>query len=352
MKSSSSIPPPRWTREELLAGQQKATVLFRKERLEEPLEDYLDAFEEYQGKVEELLEVTVDLTTLEENALAILKDTKLQEAFRYLAGPPISFDDLKTLTDAPSLSPKQLQSDPSLVRRVVKTVRQVLDRRRFPWVSEGREPSEGEKHAAVLASAALLAASRVATSRRNLGKTAQEELVKTALRAKGIQEVDPRPITKLAEAPQPGEFCGECMFGTRKADIVVGLLDGRSMPIECKVSNSQTNSIKRLNNDAAAKAERWMEEHGKLHVVPTAVLSGVYNLRHLEAAQEHGLTLFWAHDLDQLMSWIKSTWPPADDVGEGGVAERRAGGERARAAGPGGRRASGSGVRARRTKGR
>lgn len=323
MKPAPSAPPPRWTREELDAGRQKATELFRKERLEEPLEDYLDAFEEYAGKVEELLEVTVDLTTLEENALAILKNRRLREAFRYLAGPPISLDDLQTLTDAASLSAKQLQRDPGLVLRVVETVRQVLDQRRFPWVSEGRKPSEAEKHAAVLASAALLATSRVETSRRNLGKTAQEQMVKAALKAKGFLEVERRPIKKPTDAPQPGEFCGESMFGTRKADIVVGLLDGRVMPIECKVSNSETNSIKRLNNDAAVKAEIWRDEFGKLPVVPTAVLSGVYNLRHLETAQERGLTLFWAHDLDQLMNWIQSTWPPPGDVGEGGVAEKR-----------------------------
>ena len=97
------------------------------------------------------------------------------------------------------------------------------------------------------------------------------------------------------------------MLGTRKADFVVRLWDKRIMAIECKVSNSATNSVKRLNNDAAAKAEVWRAEFGNRQVVPTAVLSGVYKLRNLQSAQERGLTLFWAHNLDVLLDWIEDT---------------------------------------------
>ena len=79
------------------------------------------------------------------------------------------------------------------------------------------------------------------------------------------------------------------------------------MAIECKVSNSFTNSVKRLNNDAAAKAVAWISQFGTLGVVPVAVISGVYKLGNLIDAQNSGLTLFWAHDLDQLLDWIKAT---------------------------------------------
>lgn len=318
------VVPPLWTREELEASRVQAIEIFRRQRMEEPLEEYLEAFDECQGKVEELLETTVDLVALEQHALAILSDRKLLEAFRYLAGPFISLDDLKTLSEAGSLSRKALEADEALVSRVVETVRVVLDRRRFPWVMEEREPTEAERHAAVLASAALMATQRVATARRNLGKTVQERLVKDALLGtRTFLEVGPRKIKTLSEAPAPGEFCRECMFGSRKADLVVGLLDGRILPIECKVSNSATNSIKRLNNDAAVKAEVWREEFGKRQVIPSAVLSGVYDLQHLETAQERGLTVFWAHDLPRMLAWIDSTWTPPDEVGDAGVSERR-----------------------------
>jgi hypothetical protein len=79
------------------------------------------------------------------------------------------------------------------------------------------------------------------------------------------------------------------------------------MPIECKVSNSAVNSVKRLNREAAGKAESWIGDFGKRQVVPAAVLSGVYKLRNLVDAQERGLHLFWAHDLRALTEWIEST---------------------------------------------
>jgi hypothetical protein len=36
---------------------------------------------------------------------------------------------------------------------------------------------------------------------------------------------------------------------------VTGLWDGRKMPLESKVNHSETNSIKRLSNDAAVESQ-------------------------------------------------------------------------------------------------
>ncbi len=97
------------------------------------------------------------------------------------------------------------------------------------------------------------------------------------------------------------------MLGERKADFIVGLWDYRIMAIECKVSNSSTNSVKRLNNDAAVKAEIWYRHFGTKQIVPTAMLSGVYKIHNLMNAQNAGLTLFWAHALSELTEWIEAT---------------------------------------------
>lgn len=301
------IDPPIWTDDQLESARSKAIAAFSKERLEEPLEDYLEAFDEYQGHIEVVLETTVDLTELDTTALDVLGDPRLLEAFRYLAGPPISEDDLKVLADASSLARSTLEGKPELVQRLIGVVRQVLDRRRFAWVVERREPTEAERNAAILASAALMAASRTQTRRRTLGKDQQEEMVKAALRQLGFTEVPSRPIRTISHAPAPGHFCGESVLGTRKGDIIVRLWDDRVMPIECKVSNSSTNSVKRLNNDAAVKATSWKTDFGLRQVVPSAVLSGVYKLHNLREAQERGLTLFWAHDLAPLTEWITRT---------------------------------------------
>ncbi len=185
------LPTTVWSHDQLEADRLHAVEWFRRERLEEPLEEYLETFDEVQGTMEHLLESTVDLSLLEDQALEILQDRALREGFRYLAGPPISLDDLKTLVNSNSLSSRTLRLNPDLVRRLVDTIRAGLDRRRFPWVSEGREPTPDEREAAVVASAALIATQRVATSRRNLGKQAQEEHVREVLIASGLVEVPP-----------------------------------------------------------------------------------------------------------------------------------------------------------------
>ncbi len=301
------IDPPRWTADEFKRDIAEATELFRRERLEEPLEDYLEAFDLYQGNVEDLFEATVDLTTLDKSALEILTNADLLNAFRYLAGPPISQDDLKTVAEADSLVAKRLRQDTDAVQSIIQVIRVGLDRRRFPWVGEGREPNEAEKNAAILASAALMATQRVGTKRRSLGKKVLEGLTEGALTGVGFIKVPSRRVQTLADAPEAGHFCGESYLGNRKADFIVRLWDQRVMPIECKASNSATNSVKRLNNDAAAKAEAWRTDFGVRQVVPTAVLSGVYKSHNLEDAQSRGLTLFWGHNLKALTDWIEDT---------------------------------------------
>ena len=97
------------------------------------------------------------------------------------------------------------------------------------------------------------------------------------------------------------------MVGSRKADVPVRLFDGRLMPVECKVSNSALNSVKRINNDAAVKAKTWKFELGVNQVVPVAMLSGVFKVSNLMQAQGDGLTLFWAHKLDSLGEFINAT---------------------------------------------
>lgn len=300
------IVAPAHTSAELDTAREVAIEAFRKERLEEPLEDYLEAFDTYLGTTEELLETTVDLTDLQSQAVEILSSEESLRALRYLAGPPISLDDLKTLASVGSLTKSSLKANPEAVKALIEIVQLALDRRRFPWVTEEREPSEAERRAAVLASAALMATARVGTKRRSASKEEQEAAVEAALIAIGWLKVETRTIKTLADAPQPGEFCRESMLGSRKADFVVRLHDGRILAIECKVSNSSTNSVKRLNNDAAKKAVEWFKQFGTTGVVPAAVLGGVYKLHNLESAQAEGLTLFWAHDLLVLTKWIQA----------------------------------------------
>lgn len=301
------ISPPRWDAEVLQAEAKAAVKLFRKERLLEPLEKWKKAVDENQALFRQLFRVygLQNPSQLSPDLLAEIFKVNLGDALRYLVGPPISRDDLKVLAES-SLAPRVLAKRPEEAKRIIEIISQALDSRRFPWVKEKRAPRKDEEAAAILASAVLLTAQRVSTDRRSEGKAAQEAAVQKHLKDMGFKLEKPRTISTLTDAPAPGRFCGESLVGSRKADIAVRLFDGRLMPIECKVSNSSTNSVKRLNNDAAVKAAIWHREFGTKQVVPAAVLSGVFKVLNLEQAQEGGLTIFWAHKLDQLESFILS----------------------------------------------
>ncbi|MGH2936663.1 MAG: XamI family restriction endonuclease [Solirubrobacterales bacterium] len=273
------------------------------------MEQYGENFSDYKADVDELLEATVDLTQMSPPDPRVLESKSLILALRYLAGPPISEDDLKVLAEEASLAPSKLKGDPEMAQRVVDAILLAIDRGRFPWVREEREPEPAEREAASLASATLMATQRLGTLRRNEGKTLQEDAVADALVEIEFSEVPARKVSTIGQAPDEGEFCRESEFGSRKADFLVGLWDGRTMAIECKVSNSATNSIKRLNNDTAVKATTWLKEFGTNQVVPAGVITGVFKLNKLKQAQGAGLSLFWAEQLDVMLEWIESTRP-------------------------------------------
>ena len=299
------ISPRRWTEAELEEARLKAVEIFRAERLTEPVERYLRTFDEYVANVDRLMRESDDLRTLRDVAQEVLTDAELLEAVRYLAGPPVSTDDLIELAET-KLTASRLRDDAVAARNVVEKILAMLDVRRFAWVAESRPATENERVAAAVASATLMASQRVRTNRANEAKTIQESRVREHLLAFGWTEVPTREIETQANAPGSGEFCAECLVVGRKADVVVGLHDGRVMPIECKVSNSATNSVKRLNNDAAVKAGVWLEELGPRNVVPVAVLSGVFKTLNLVQAQDRGLTIFWAHDLAPMSQFVST----------------------------------------------
>lgn len=300
--------PKVFTLPELTELRQEAIKNFRAERLEEPLELYLDAFDEYLGATEEFLEASVDLTQLEERAADIVTNKALLKTLRYIAAPPISDDDLKTLAEVKSLAPGALKKNPSAVRDIVRTVMVAIDRKRFTWdFTKGAEPNEPERSAAVLATAALLATSHVNTKRRHTQQHGQEDKVRQALAGIGYKEVKRRNIDAITDAPAVGEFCPESKVAGRKGDFVVRLFDGRVLVLECKSSNSELNSLKRLDNDTVAKARQWRERLGKSHIIAAAMVAGVYKLERLVAVQSDDLYLFWSHRMGGFIDFVLST---------------------------------------------
>jgi hypothetical protein len=306
--------PHRWSYDELAAFAGEAIERFRSDRTSEP-RIYAEFFENFVTVFRDLIDhalpsLAETLVDVDRELLAgIVSDQDARTAFRYLAAPPISDDDLRTLA-ASRLSPAALRTDQDQAERVRNAVLNVIDPFRFPWIEAGRTPTEQEREIAIVSSAVLVATQQVGTRRRNDAKKQQEDRVKALLRPMGFQEVRPRPIPLLEDGPRPGEFCGESKLGDTRADLVIRMPDRRYLAIECKVSNSAVNSFKRVNHEALGKARRWLAQFGTLAVVPAAVLSGVFNPDNLADAQEGGLNLFWAHRLGDLQTYIESCVPP------------------------------------------
>ncbi|VWC48893.1 XamI family restriction endonuclease [Burkholderia lata] len=300
--------PPRWTTAELTEDAATASAGFRAERLAVS-GSWEIHYKHARAKFEQLFSKLSDLnpSAITDENLADAYSLGLGEALRYLAGPPISDDDLQVIADVDSITPGVLKKNPAELRKVFGVIERVIDPHRFPWTEAGIPPTQQQREAALLASSVLLAAQRIATERRSEGKDNQESRVKDYLRNLGFTEVPAMAINTIVKGPQAMQFCAECQLGERKADVVVRLHDTRLMAIECKVSNSATNSVKRLNNDAAVKAEYWIKQFGAAQVVPAAVLAGVFKVLNLEQAQARGLSLFWSHDLEKLGEFIEST---------------------------------------------
>jgi len=300
--------PRVWTLEELAEDVAQARSVFRDERIEEPLELYSEFFDTFRTVFADLVpNLNQIIHSDDPDAIAeVMKDADKKTAFRYLTAPPISEDDLKVLADT-KLSSTALKSDPQSAARIREIVLHIIDPHRFGWVTEKRAPSDEEQVVSVVASAAMVAARKVETSRRNNAKDVQEQAVKSLLLDLGFQSVERRTIKLPADAPGPGEYCGESILGDTRADLIIGLHDRRVLAIECKASNSEVNSFKRVNHEALGKAQKWLAGFGKNATVPGAVLSGVFSVNNLDTAQSGGLNIFWSHRLDDLAKFIEAT---------------------------------------------
>ncbi len=300
---------PTWTKDQLHSDVQRAIASFRQKRLGEPLTVWKQVYFKRRHMVRAVFkELGFRRPELiHSRHIAAIYAKQMGDVLRYLCAPPISLDDLKTLTSS-TLSVKALRKSPYQARAVLRVLLTTLDPTRFSWVKAGLRPSSSEWRAAIVATSALMASQAVATFRRTTGKNEQEQAIKDYLKdVHGLVEEMPRKIVTPGDAPPQGSFCGESEVRGEKADIVVSLFDGRLLLIECKVSNSAINSVKRVVHEAAGKAAEWTKQLGAGYVVPAAALTGVFKARNLIQAQAKGLNLIWAHRLDDLGAFIEST---------------------------------------------
>ena len=300
----------RWTAAEISTDAAAAVAQFRTRRLGEPLERYLAAFDASQPHHAALIAQLNALFGEPGAALPLVESLWANEAgrtaFRYLGAPPISDDDLATLAEA-RLSAAAAQGTAGQRERLIGVIRAIVDPRRFPWVAQQREPTAIELNAAIVATTALVASQRVQTLRRGDEKAMVEGAVKGLLVGMGWRDAPARPahgvLNLLNDSPPEGTFLTQVNLGGDNADVLVRLGDGRLLAIECKGSNSEINSRKRLNKEAAQNARAWLARFGN-QVVPAVALQGVFNERYVAEAQDTPMLVFWGHRLADLVAFV------------------------------------------------
>jgi hypothetical protein len=300
----------KWSPAEIRADVVKAKKAFRDRRIGEPREKYVRAFQVIERanralapKLSRLFEDPLDVDLL----VSVVKDKELLSAFRYLAAPPVSADDLETLSGA-RLAWTQLRSSRAKAEAVRDVVASILDTKRFGWLRERRDPTAQELDAAVLASTVVASAQRVQTERRSEERRDLQGAVEKILARMKYRRLE-KPSNGIQnlrrDAPRPGEYMAEALIGEHSADFAIGLKDFRILAIECKGSNSEINSRKRINKEVAQDASSWIERFGT-EIVPAAAIQGVFNATYVEQAQETPVVFFWAHRLADLSRFLRS----------------------------------------------
>ena len=190
---------------------------------------------------------------------------------------------------------------------VLNLICRFADPYRFPWITDRREPSPRELRDAIDATMTLHASQSLQTERRGYGKDVEKrfEIRLTELGFNKASAPHKGKITAPIYYPTFPNFYGECTVHGRKFDLFIALPTGRMIALEAKDSSSALNSVKRLNNDTAAKARHFATQAGK-NIINVALLSGVFKVESLILAQQSDLYLVWAHDLDQFIEWVKS----------------------------------------------
>ncbi len=126
------IEPPRWTLAELRRDAETAKGVFRQQRLSETQSRYSEFIKAFKPVLAETVDLLPQLQKEPPNVglwAELVGDKDRLTALRYLAAPPISDDDLKTLADA-TLSPEALRRDTNYGARHSR--RRVPDHRRTP----------------------------------------------------------------------------------------------------------------------------------------------------------------------------------------------------------------------------
>ena len=302
---------PYWSEKELDRLREQSRRQFVNRYSNEVQTAYREILVDCRKRVEQLLAETNDLRALKKGGSTLDARRDLLDAARYCASPVISADTLRIVREREGTE---------------GTILVFLDDERFPWVGDERGAKPVERRRAVAMTAKLWADQRAKTADRTNYSKAQEKRTSEALESAGLTHVSRQEIrdrlkelgddpsagltaSNWGDALHRGEFTDEIKLAGNKCDVPARLANGRLLPIECKVSNSEVNSTKRLIRETLGKHIDWRRTFGG-ELATGAVLAGVFSMRNLTQAQEQGMLLFFEHRLNALTAFVKAGGQP------------------------------------------
>jgi hypothetical protein len=291
--------PPRWTDDDLKRDQSTAEAKFTARRRLEGPDAFESTYHDLRPRVEDLLHLSNDLLTLDGNVFRANPDA--WQPGRYITGPPISQEDLWTLTGGSKFG----RVPPGLAEDTADALRVVIDPVRFPWVGSRRVPSDSERETAIVSTTLLWASQHLGTLRRRSASVQQEEMAGEVLALAGLIFDEARSEIELLDDMERGTYSKERRVHGAKCDVPTRLRDGRMFTLECKVSNGPKNGWKRLNREVRGKADGWTTHFGS-QAVTGVVLAGVFDLSALKSARDAGVVIFWDHNLTPLLDFAMS----------------------------------------------
>ena len=222
--------------------------------------------------------------------------------FRQLLAPPLSQDQCKLICPPWNKTSENKSSPTSLVvaSAVSGVIVERLDRGIVPW-KLGEQPSRTSVITLMRVAATLMALQKVATARRKRLALEQERAVVQLLERAGWSKLPSQSIDTRAAVPRQ-HFMHKTRFATRtttpqEVDIACGLANSFVLAMECKVTNDETNSVKRIN-DVLKKATAWKDHWGSF-VVTAALLQGVIAAKDVQRLSDAGVKVFGDYPVDK-----------------------------------------------------
>lgn len=239
---------------------------------------------------------------------ALESDGSHMQVLRQLMAPPISQDQFKLLCPKwPKSTEKMGSKVPPVSALACADVFKVRRQRHLTsWLDRNGVPSQSQLRLILANTALLIANQEFATTLRNHLARKQENAVTNMLHAKGWAKLPSRLIDTRGALPAR-HYMHKTRFATNTArpqevDVACGLKGTYVLAMECKVTNDETNSVKRIN-DVLKKATAWKAHWGSF-VETAALLQGVIAAKDVARLIDADVHVFWSHDLPAFEKWL------------------------------------------------